>query len=213
MRVSPACGASRIGRALTPTPCAPSTTPCRRGLITSQQGRGTFVAAGAQPAVRPRGDRARHRPPRRGVRDRPARPGDRSDGLCRHARNRCRGSPRPRRAFADQLFETVEIRRELRRQIGQSRVRAFLLCARPPAGDLPTAPSWAEGHVAGVEELEQIRDILVAKLFKARGAAEERARREGEARAEDRRPSTPGPLARAMSWWGDAMGRGTAAER
>jgi hypothetical protein len=72
-------------------------------------------------------------------------------------------------------------------------------------GELPTAPPWAEGHVAGVEELEQIRDILVAKLFRARQSAEERARSEGEARADGKETSGPGPLAKAMSWWRGAM--------
>jgi predicted RecB family endonuclease len=72
---------------------------------------------------------------------------------------------------------------------------------------LPTSPAWAEGHVTGVEELEQIRDVLVAKLFKARGSAEQRAIREGRERSqgEERTGSSPGPLAKAMNWWREAM--------
>ena len=107
--------------------------------------------------------------------------------------------------------ETIEIRRELRRQIAQLESELSSYVRDLPAGELPTAPAWADGHVAGVEELEQIRDVLVAKLFKARGLAEERARREGEARADRREAPAPGPLARAMGWWREAMesrGRG-----
>jgi hypothetical protein len=112
---------------------------------------------------------------------------------------------------SDDSSETIEIRRELRRQIAQLESELSSYVRDLPVGELPTAPAWAEGHVAGVEELEQIRDILVAKLFKARMSAEERARREGEARA-DQGEQAPGPLARAMSWWRDAMARTARAE-
>jgi hypothetical protein len=106
---------------------------------------------------------------------------------------------------ADERSETIEIRRELRRQIAQLELELSSYVRDLPVGELPTAPAWAEGHIAGVEELERIRDVLVAKLFKARQSAEERARREGEARADHTEPPSPGPLARAMSWWGEAM--------
>jgi hypothetical protein len=58
--------------------------------------------------------------------------------------------------------------------------------------------------VAGVEELEQTRDTLVAQLSEARRAAERRAgeearRRIGEESTRD--AGEAGPLARAMGWW------------
>ncbi|HWW66381.1 MAG TPA: GntR family transcriptional regulator [Solirubrobacterales bacterium] len=107
--------------------------------------------------------------------------------------------------------ETIEVRHELRRQIG--RLEAELASyARDLPGGLPTARRSAEAHVAGVEELEQTRDTLIAQLSEAQRAAEERARRAG--RANDRRRevlATParevldqpggGPLRGAMSWW------------
>ena len=98
-------------------------------------------------------------------------------------------------AADDERSETIEIRRELRRQIAQLEAELASYVRDLPVGELPTAPAWAEGHVAGVEELERIRDVLVAKLFKARESAEERARREGEARADHTRAvgaRTPG---------------------
>jgi DNA-binding transcriptional regulator YhcF (GntR family) len=107
--------------------------------------------------------------------------------------------------------ETIEVRHELRRQIG--RLEAELASyARDLPGGLPTARRSAEAHVAGVEELEQTRDTLIAQLSEAQRAAEERARRAG--RANDRRRevlASParealdqpggGPLRRAMRWW------------
>ncbi|HEX8958810.1 MAG TPA: hypothetical protein VF770_03205, partial [Solirubrobacterales bacterium] len=103
--------------------------------------------------------------------------------------------------------ETIEVRHELRRQIG--RLEAELASyARDLPNDMPTARLRAEAHVAGVEELEQTRDTLIAQLSVAQKAAEERVRREGEERSRRRaiveRPSeedAAGPLGRAMSWW------------
>jgi DNA-binding transcriptional regulator YhcF (GntR family) len=107
--------------------------------------------------------------------------------------------------------EALEVRHELRRQIG--RLEAELAAyVRDLPGGLPTAPLRAEAHVAGVEELEQTRDTLIAKLSEAQKAAELRAREEGRERVRrrdrlaasedggDARPSE-GPLERAMSWW------------
>ena len=76
----------------------------------------------------------------------------------------------------------------------------------------PTAPRRASAHVAGVEELEQTRDTLIAQLSEAQRAAEQRARQLGRERAQRRQMLTPGaeagpadsesgPLERAMSWW------------
>ena len=76
--------------------------------------------------------------------------------------------------------------------------------ARFIPADMPTAPRVTSAHVAGVEELEQTRDTLVAQLSEARRAAERRAgeearRRVGEESADDAEEA--GPLARAMGWW------------
>ena len=163
------------------------------GLITSQQGRGTFVAEGAEPKLGLESMVLDTRPPRPGVGHGSARPGDRPHGLRRHARRGGRrGGPCGSDA-ADEGSETIEIRRELRRQIAQLESELSSYVRDLPVGELPTAPAWAEGHVAGVEELEQIRDVLVAKLFKARRSAEERARREGEERADHRSRRRPDP--------------------
>src|SRR5262249_19153191 len=115
-------------------------------------------------------------------------------------------APAPGPASDEDPGETIEIRRELRRQIAQLESELASYVRDLPPGELPTAPAWAEGHVAGVEELEQSRDVLVKKLFKARESAEARARREGEERGVAGDPAAPGPLARAMSWWREAMG-------
>lgn len=92
--------------------------------------------------------------------------------------------------------EAIEVRRELRRQIG--RLEAELATyTRDLPGGMPTAPRRAAGHVAGVEELERTRDTLIAKLSEAQRSAERRAREEARARVS--RPVSP--LEQAMSWW------------
>jgi DNA-binding transcriptional regulator YhcF (GntR family) len=107
--------------------------------------------------------------------------------------------------IADPDAETLEIRRELRRQIAQleSELAPYVRDLDP--GEMPTTPAWSEGHIANVEELEKVRDVLFAKLFKAREAAISRAKTEIEQRSQERTPRTPGPLARAMSWWRETM--------
>jgi GntR family transcriptional regulator len=124
--------------------------------------------------------------------------------------------------------EAIEVRHELRRQIARleaalaSYVRDLPREPPPPARrDVP--------RVAGVEELEQTRDALIARLLSGQQAAEERARREARARARReamlRRPELHrwqavsseeageegcldyrvqprfGPLGMAMNWW------------
>jgi DNA-binding transcriptional regulator YhcF (GntR family) len=104
----------------------------------------------------------------------------------------------PRVAPPDPLEESeaIEVRRELRRQIG--RLEAELATyTRDLPGDMPTAPRRAAGHVAGVEELERTRDTLIAQLSEAQRAAERRAREEARTRVS--RPVSP--LEQAMSWW------------
>lgn len=100
--------------------------------------------------------------------------------------------------------ETIEVRRELRRQIARLEVELAGYVRDLP--QLYTAAPRAEAHIAGVEELEQTRDTLIAKLSEAQKAAEQRARREGEARVEQMGAPTAGPLASAKSWWRDADG-------
>lgn len=75
-------------------------------------------------------------------------------------------------------------RRELRRQIewleAALATEARELPREAPPGPVPR---WREeSHVAGVEELERVRDALAEQLAEARGAAERRAVREGKAR-------------------------------
>jgi hypothetical protein len=87
--------------------------------------------------------------------------------------------------------ETIGIRKELRRQI--ARLEAELATHTSHLGaDLGTASPRAVAHVAGVEELEQTRDTLIAQLAEARRSAERQERAEAAAR---------GPLGRAMSRW------------
>lgn len=95
--------------------------------------------------------------------------------------------------------ETIEVRQELRRQI--ARLEAELASY---VGDLPelyTAAPRAKAHVAGVEELEETRDTLIAKLSEAQKAAAKRARAVGKAKRGKPGGSGEGPLADAKSWW------------
>ncbi len=109
--------------------------------------------------------------------------------------------------------EAIEVRHELRRQIARLEIELAAYTRDLPA-DMPTAARFTKAHVAGVEELEQTRDTLIAQLSEAQRAAELRARQAGEARArrkaqlggapEEASPrSGGGPLGRAMSWWQD----------
>lgn len=95
--------------------------------------------------------------------------------------------------------ETIEVRQELRRQI--ARLEAELATYVRDLPDLYTATPRAQAHVAGVEELEETRDTLIAKLSEAQKAAAERARAAGKARRETAGGSSEGPLANAKNWW------------
>jgi DNA-binding transcriptional regulator YhcF (GntR family) len=95
--------------------------------------------------------------------------------------------------------ETIEVRQELRRQI--ARLEAELAAYVRDMPDLYTASPRARAHVAGVEELEETRDTLIAKLSEAQKAAAERARAEGKARRGKASGSAKGPLADAKDWW------------
>ena len=99
--------------------------------------------------------------------------------------------------------EAIGVRQELRRQIGVLE-RDLADFARFIPADMPTAPRVTSAHVAGVEELEQTRDTLVAQLSEARRGAERRAAEEARRRASEeqaREAGEAGPLARAMGWW------------
>jgi GntR family transcriptional regulator len=107
--------------------------------------------------------------------------------------------------------EAIEVRHELRRQIARLEIELAAYTRDLPAG-MPTATRFSKAHVAGVEELEQTRDTLIAQLSEAQRAAELRARQVGEERARRKaqlegKPgemsprSGGGPLGRAMSWW------------
>jgi GntR family transcriptional regulator len=95
--------------------------------------------------------------------------------------------------------ETIEVRHELRRQI--ARLEAELATYVRDLPELYTAAPRAQAHVAGVEELEETRDTLIAKLSEAQKAAAERARAEGKARRGKASGSGGGPLANAKNWW------------
>jgi DNA-binding transcriptional regulator YhcF (GntR family) len=87
--------------------------------------------------------------------------------------------------------EAIEVRLELRRQIARLEAELASYTAHLKA-DLPTAPLRAVAHVAGVEELEQTRDTLIAQLAAAQQESEQEVRR---------RAGSRGPLGRAMSRW------------
>jgi GntR family transcriptional regulator len=95
--------------------------------------------------------------------------------------------------------ETIEVRQELRRQI--ARLEAELATYVRDLPELYTAAPRAQAHVAGVEELEETRDTLIAKLSEAQKAAAERARAAGKARRGKTSGSSEGPLANAKNWW------------
>ncbi|HET9197800.1 MAG TPA: GntR family transcriptional regulator [Solirubrobacterales bacterium] len=87
--------------------------------------------------------------------------------------------------------ETLEVRQELRRQIARLEAELASYTGHLRA-DLATAPKRAVAHVAGVEELEETRDTLIAQLAAAQRESEREVRR---------RASSRGPLGRAMSRW------------
>ena len=72
---------------------------------------------------------------------------------------------------------------------------------------MPTAPRVTSAHVAGVEELEQTRDTLVAQLSEARRAAERHAREEARRRLGEEAP----PPGRPGRWPGRWAGGGRSA--
>jgi DNA-binding transcriptional regulator YhcF (GntR family) len=172
------------------------------GLVASHQGRGTFVAddVGTAPELEEIAAEAIRKAVAAGLSPRElaevtlvcaAIPGEAMPG-----------APAESPGIDPAEAEAIGVRRELRRQIGVIE-RELGEYARDVPLDLPTAPRLTSAHIAGVEELEQTRDTLVAQLSEARRAAERRAREEarrtlGSAATAE---GEAGPLARAMGWW------------
>lgn len=182
------------------------------GLVVSRQGQGTFVAAGieAAPELEEIAGDALQR-----VRDAGLDPRDLVIVATACASmSEDEGAATETHPDLPDLAgesEAIEVRHELRRQIGRLEV-ALAAYTRDLPSDMPTAWRSSEAHVAGVEELEQTRDTLIAQLSEAQRAAELRAKQVGEARArrqalldgeesEAQSRSGGGPLGRAMSWW------------
>ncbi|HEX3737704.1 MAG TPA: GntR family transcriptional regulator [Solirubrobacterales bacterium] len=174
------------------------------GLVVSHQGRGTFVAdqVRAAPELEEIAAEAIRKALAAGLGARELAevalvcaeiPGDTADAAL----------PTAPGALDPAEAEAIGVRRELRRQIGVLEAELAGYVRDLPA-DLPTAPRLTTAHVAGVEELEQTRDTLVAQLSEGRRAAERRAREEARRRVgAEAAPGAEGagPLARAMGWW------------
>jgi GntR family transcriptional regulator len=182
------------------------------GLVVSRQGQGTFVADGvvAAPELEQIAAEALRRASDAGLDPRDfavvamacaSIPGSSAGG---------EGVASPSELPSiEEESEAIEVRQELRRQVG--RLEAELASyTRDLTAELPTAPRRAVAHVAGVQELEQTRDTLIAQLSEAQKAAEQRAREEAQTRArrqqarrddESDAGQAGGPLGRAMSWW------------
>ena len=169
----------------------------REGLVVSRQGQGTFVADGVETATQLEEiaiDALRR-----------AHDAGLSPRELAIVASACASMPGildegPAEPAADlpdlaEESEAIEVRHELRRQIARLE-RDLATDPRDLPRDLPTAPRRASAHVAGVEELEQTRDTLIAQLSAAQRAAEQRARRAGRERVQE-----ASPLERAMSWW------------
>lgn len=145
------------------------------GLVVSRHGQGTFVAEGveAAPQLEEIAADALRRASEAGL-------GPRDLAVVAMA---CASLP--------EESETLEVRQELRRQIARLEAELASYTGHLKA-DLATAPRRAVAHVAGVEELEQTRDTLIAQLAEAQRESEEEVRRRAQSR---------GPLGRAMSGW------------
>lgn len=161
----------------------------REGLVISRHGQGTFVAEGveAAPELEAIASEAMERARAAGL-------SLRDVGIVAMA---CAGLPAelgedpPELPDPETESEAIEVRQELRRQIARLEAELASYTAHLSA-ELRTAPARAVAHVAGVEELEQTRDTLIAQLAAAQRESQQEVRR----RARDR-----GPLGRAMSRW------------
>jgi GntR family transcriptional regulator len=181
------------------------------GLVISLQGQGTFVADGidAAPELEEIAADALRRVREAGL--------DPSDLIVVAAACASMGGDEVATELGSGLpdfageSEAIEVRHELRRQIARLEAELAVYIRDIPA-EMPTASRFSEPHVAGVEELEQTRDTLIAQLSEAQRAAETRVKRAAEARARREAQleakqgggsaeSGGGPLGRAMSWW------------
>jgi GntR family transcriptional regulator len=181
------------------------------GLVVSRQGQGTFVAGGVEAAPELEeiaGDALRR------VREAGLDPRDLvvvATACASMAGDGIVTEPGHDLPDLTRESEAIEVRHELRRQIGRLEVELSAYTRDLP-DDMPTAARFSKAHVAGVEELEQTRDTLIDQLSEAQRAAELRARKVGEVRArrearldeesgDSSAQSGGGPLSRAMSWW------------
>lgn len=161
----------------------------QEGLVVSRHGQGTFVGDGveAMPELEAIASEAMERAREAGL-------SLRDVGIVAMA---CAGLPAELDENPAELpdpktdGEVIEVRQELRRQIARLEAELASYTAHLTA-ELRTAPTRAVAHVAGVEELEQTRDTLIAQLAAAQRETQQEVRR----RAADR-----GPLGRAMSRW------------
>jgi GntR family transcriptional regulator len=163
----------------------------QEGMVVSRQGQGTFVAEGveAAPELEAIATEALQRARAAGL-------GARDLAMVAMA---CAALPAEleEEAASAELpdpeteSEAIEVRQELRRQIARLEAELASYTAHLQA-DLPTAPRRAVAHVAGVEELEETRDTLIAQLAEAQRESQQEVGR----RARDR-----GPLGKAMSRW------------
>jgi len=146
------------------------------GLVITHHGQGTFVAdeVEAAPQLEEIASEALRRAGEAGIRPRDL-------AVVAMA---CAGLP-------DEESEVLEVRQELRRQIARLEAELAGYTRHLQAG-LPTAPRRAVPHVAGVEELEETRDTLIAQLAAAKRESEEEV---------ERRAHSRGPLGQAMSRW------------
>jgi len=145
------------------------------GLVVTRHGQGTFVAEGveAAPQLEEIAAEALRRAHEAGL-------GQRDLAIVAMT---CASLP--------EESETLEVRQELRRQIARLEAELASYTGHLKE-DLATAPKRAVAHVAGVEELEETRDTLIAQLAAAQRQSEQEVRR---------RASSRGPLGRAMSRW------------
>jgi GntR family transcriptional regulator len=167
------------------------------GLVVSRQGQGTFVAEGIKAAAQLEeiATDALQRAHEAGLSPRDLAVVASACASMPGALDEIEAMPRESLPDLAEESEAIEVRRELRRQIARLEAELAAYPVDLPR-DLPTAPRRARAHVAGVEELEQTRDTLIAQLSEAQRAAEQRARRAGRERAQE-----ASPLERAMSWW------------
>jgi DNA-binding transcriptional regulator YhcF (GntR family) len=146
------------------------------GLVLTRHGQGTFVAdeVKAAPQLEEIASEALRRAGEAGIRPRDL-------AVVAMA---CAGLP-------EEESEVLEVRQELRRQIARLEAELAGYTRHLQAG-LPTAPRRAVPHVAGVGELEETRDTLIAQLAAAKRESEEEVKRRAHSR---------GPLGQAMSRW------------